>query len=584
MVAAVRHVTELVDVADGGRPPRVGAGGARRDCGGCSARWCARRSHGVVPAAAALFGLVRRLGGGAGATAGAVRIVPRPRSDEANQHASSAACRCHAGCGRRAAVPGRRSASRCARRREAKASSAVPGQQAVWLRPSLQHVAVACRTARRRKAAAAARAASRARLSATSGSRLRASAAPSAAGTVVKMELAMNDAMNDAINDAMMECVCVRGRRRRRRGIFPRGGRADGHRRRGEFERRDRRSMPPPTSRIGATRVPRASIAVHVCFYRQLSPSSTGTTSYTGGLTESEGCAASASRCATRASMSPYRAAADAIFCHRRRARDARRSCSALAPRARPPERRRRLAGLADLGRTCSAPPPSPPPRRRRPRRAVADAERPWTDTSGGICLSEAQRAELLAVLGEGGAGGFVASLYATYAWRCVNCKRRRRARRPPTRRIAFSTSKAASVRSARSSSRGRPCAPSSFDVHPIKSEVAHHRELRTLLGTGVVARQLIAALARVAHRDRRRREDPRVGFARAQLDVPCAAAAPVERGSLRATAKPSVGFEVRQLNFNPADETQLLVSGLKECVADHARRARRIGPRKRSI
>ena len=36
----------------------------------------------------------------------------------------------------------------------------------------------------------------------------------------------------------------------------------------------------------------------------------------------------------------------------------------------------------------------------------------------------------------------------------------------------------------------------------------------------------------------------------------------------LRATAKPSVGFEVLQLNFNSADETQLLVSGLKECVA----------------
>ena len=104
-----------------------------------------------------------------------------------------------------------------------------------------------------------------------------------------------------------------------------------------------------------------------------------------------------------------------------------------------------------------------------------------------------------------------------------------------------------------------------SFDVK-VKSEVAHHRELRTLLGTGVIARQLIAANGR-GHIAIAEGEKIHVFDSAPAMGAP-AAAAPVERGSLRATAKPSVGFEVLQLNFNSADETQLLVSGLKECVA----------------
>ena len=104
-----------------------------------------------------------------------------------------------------------------------------------------------------------------------------------------------------------------------------------------------------------------------------------------------------------------------------------------------------------------------------------------------------------------------------------------------------------------------------SFDVK-VKSEVAHHRELRTLLGTGVIARQLIAANGR-GHIAIAEGEKIHVLDSAPAMGAP-AAAAPVERGSLRATAKPSVGFEVLQLNFNSADETQLLVSGLKECVA----------------
>ena len=167
-------------------------------------------------------------------------------------------------------------------------------------------------------------------------------------------------------------------------------------------------------------------------------------------------------------------------------------------------------------------------------------------------------------MLGEGGAGGFVASLYATYAWQLRQLQKAAPREAPADEEELFSTSKAASV----SSSLVQPWTTvraGSFDVK-VKSEVAHHRELRTLLGTGVIARQLIAANGR-GHIAIAEGEKIHVLDSAPAMGAP-AAAAPVERGSLRATAKPSVGFEVLQLNFNSADETQLLVSGLKECVA----------------
>ena len=518
------------------------------------------------PAAAALFGLVRRLAVAQGRLPELVTLSLDLLAMMRNQHASSASAAAAAGSAGGAPSPGRRSASARAAA-EAEASAAAE-PQAVWLLVEfLQHVAVACRLP---LPAADAGGGRRGR---SKSPRLSATSQPSPSvgggergGPVVKMELAMNDAMNDAINDAMMEAEDGEG------------GDDDGvesYHEEDEPMGTDVEESLSDGMEVDAAADEAASerreweLACKLCTYASTGNSFTEQHwyyCYTCGLTESEGCCSICVKVCHKGHDVSY-SRRSRFFCDCGAGAGATRglSCSALAPRAFVPGEGGASQDSQTSQHACCA------RRRRRRRSSAAPAapsptpSAPVTDTSGGeLVVSEAQRAELLAVLGEGGAGGFVASLYATYAWQLRQLQKAAPREAPADEEELFSTSKAASV----SSSLVQPWTTvraGSFDVK-VKSEVAHHRELRTLLGTGVIARQLIAANGR-GHIAIAEGEKIHVLDSAPAMGAP-AAAAPVERGSLRATAKPSVGFEVLQLNFNSADETQLLVSGLKECVA----------------
>ena len=376
----------------------------------------------------------------------------------------------------------------------------------------------------------------------------------------------MNDAMNDAINDAMME------------GEEGEGGDDDGvesYHEEDEPMGTDVEESLSDGMEVDAAADEAASerreweLACKLCSYASTGNSFTEQHwyyCYTCGLTESEGCCSICVKVCHKGHDVSY-SRRSRFFCDCGAGAGATRglSCSALAPRAFVPGEGGASQDSQTSQHACCAAAAAAAASSAAPAAPSPTPSAPVTDTSGGeLVVSEAQRAELLAVLGEGGAGGFVASLYATYAWQLRQLQKAAPREAPADEEELFSTSKAASV----SSSLVQPWTTvraGSFDVK-VKSEVAHHRELRTLLGTGVIARQLIAATGR-GHTALAEGEKIPVLDSAPAMRAP-AAAAPVERGSLRATAKPSVGFEVLQLNFNSADETQLLVSGLKECVA----------------
>ena len=215
--------------------------------------------------------------------------------------------------------------------------------------------------------------------------------------------------------------------------------------------------------------------ALHVCFYREFVHRAALVLLRTCGLTESEGCCSICVKVRHKGHDAPTRGGRD--FCDR--GAGVAEASLVLRPRAARlcPRRRRRLAGLADPSTCCaaaaaaaaaasSAAPaapsltPSAPDRHWRRRAVVAP-----------------QRAELLAVLGEGGAGGFVASLYATYAWQLRQLQKAAPREAPADEEELFDVEggEREQLRPAVDHRARRP-----FDVK-VKSEVAHHRELRTL-------------------------------------------------------------------------------------------------------
>lgn len=136
------------------------------------------------------------------------------------------------------------------------------------------------------------------------------------------------------------------------------------------------------------------------------------------------------------------------------------------------------------------------------------------------------------------------------------------------------------------------------FDLKQ-KSEGPTGRELRTLVGTGVLTRSLLAVsskgLVALAELDKIHLLDSQPLLSAdasaapsTQAGVPTPAEARVsaaaamggpsagasassvgaEKTGLRSLCKTLVGFEVVTVAFNPADEQQLLVVGLKECLA----------------
>ena len=197
--------------------------------------------------------------------------------------------------------------------------------------------------------------------------------------------------------------------------------------------------------------------------------------------------------------------------------------------------------------------PASVPPLRVAAPAPVVEGER--AGETGALSVTGAQRAELLRTLAE---AGFVETVFSTYTRLIAHVGAHDDAE--PAEESLFSATKAVVSVTDLLASR-LALRPGSFDLKP-KSDGPHARELRSLLSTGAVVRSLLSAsndLLALAEGD----------------TVHCISSKllqsepPSDRmAALRSTSKTVAGFEILAVSFNPADESQLLVSGLRECVA----------------
>ena len=208
--------------------------------------------------------------------------------------------------------------------------------------------------------------------------------------------------------------------------------------------------------------------------------------------------------------------------------------------------------------------------------------------------MSEAQRTELLASLRE---RGFAEAIFSVYEWLLGSLQRAWPVDAEPGEVDLFSTVKPVSATSELLTLHHSVRA-GSFDVRQ-KTDGLHARELRSLLGTGALLRSGLAASSKgfvaLAEADKLNILDTTAALAlepkpssgattsaaASGASAAAAAAAAAERSAsgaggsgaaadragLRSVCKTSLGFEAVSVAFNPQDEQQLLVSGLKDCV-----------------
>ena len=173
----------------------------------------------------------------------------------------------------------------------------------------------------------------------------------------------------------------------------------------------------------------------------------------------------------------------------------------------------------------------------------------------GVLSVTGAQRAELLRTLAE---AGFVETIFSTYKRLLSHVGAHGDAE--PVEESLFSATKAVFSVTDLLASR-LALRPGSFDLKP-KSDGPHARELRSLLSTGAVVRSLLSAsndLLALAEGDTVHCISSKLLQSEPSSD---------RMAALRSTSKTAAGFEILAVSFNPADESQLLVSGLRECVA----------------
>jgi hypothetical protein len=188
-------------------------------------------------------------------------------------------------------------------------------------------------------------------------------------------------------------------------------------------------------------------------------------------------------------------------------------------------------------------------------RVAVPVVEGEQARETGVLSVTGAQRAELLRTLAE---AGFVERVFSTYKRLLAHVGAHDDAE--PAEESLFSATKAVFSVTDLLASR-LALRPGSFDLKP-KSDGPHARELRSLLSTGAVVRSLLSAsndLLALAEGD----------------TVHCISSKLLQSepssnrmAALRSTSKTAAGFEILAVSFNPADESRLLVSGLRECIA----------------
>ena len=208
------------------------------------------------------------------------------------------------------------------------------------------------------------------------------------------------------------------------------------------------------------------------------------------------------------------------------------------------------------------------------------------------ISLNEDERVALLQYLST---SGYAEALFSSYSWLLAALRKALPVDAEPGEIDLFSPSKPVSVSSDLLSLRHSVRA-GAFDLK-LKTDGPYARELRSQLGTGVLLRSVLAAsskgLLALAEADKLHILDTQPALnADAKLAASSAAAAAAaasgsaaaavervassasggsgstsDRAGLRSVSKTSLGFEAVCVTFNPSDEQQLLVSGLKDCV-----------------
>ena len=324
---------------------------------------------------------------------------------------------------------------------------------------------------------------------------------------------------------------------------------------------------------------------------------------YTCGLTQSEGCCSICVKVCHRGHIVSY-SRRSRFFCDCGAGAAATRgiTCSALLPRRYQPPERASIDSIArnnPTAATTSTDATAASSAKNTAQKVpsggddfrVAAIDEGQANGLSGVCLklSEEARRNLLATMAS---SGFVQSLFGTFTWLLRALQRTSPSESEPTEPSLFSPSKTVCARSDLLALR-HSVRPGSFDLKQ-KSDGAQGRELRTLLGTGVLTRSLLAVSSKgflaLAELDKvhildsqplfmndaggnvSSSVDGRASAASIASHTAAAAAAAsstaAEKTGLRSLCKTPIGFEVVAVRFNPADEQQLLVVGLKDCVA----------------